>query len=95
MELLLSEFSTYDKKLNHPGKQKRAVYQTEIGKYDDSDYPHDDIYDSGYEAYHVDTHILDIMVNTTFTNCFGNNDKFDKGQAPFLPRDEWDKLTQE
>jgi hypothetical protein len=30
MELLLSACSTYDKKLSLPGKQKRAVYQTEL-----------------------------------------------------------------
>jgi hypothetical protein len=61
MELLLPACSTYDKKLNLPGKQKRAVYQTEIDKYDDTEYPHDDIYDSGFKAYHVDTDILEIM----------------------------------
>jgi hypothetical protein len=73
MELLLLACSTYDKNLNLPGKQKRAVYQTEIDKYDDSDYPHDDIYDSGYKAYHVHTDISVILVNNTNTNLFGNN----------------------
>jgi hypothetical protein len=73
MELLLLACSTYDKKLNHPGKQKHAVYQTEIDNYDDTEYPHDDIFDSGYKAYHVDTDILAIMVINTITNRFGNN----------------------
>jgi hypothetical protein len=95
MKLLLSACSTYDKKSNLPGKQKRAVYQTQIDNYDDTDYPHDDIYDSGYEAYHVDTDISEILVNTTNTNRFGNNGKSDKAQATFLPRDEWNKLRQE
>jgi hypothetical protein len=47
MELLLLACSNYDKKVYLPGKQKRAVYLTEIGNnYDDTDYPHDDINDS-------------------------------------------------
>jgi hypothetical protein len=94
MELLLSARLTYDK-INLPCKQKRAVYQTEIDNYDDTDYLHDDIYDSGYEAYHVGTDISEILVNNTNTNRFGNNGKSDKAQATFLPRDEWNKLTQE
>jgi hypothetical protein len=88
MELLSSACSTYDKKLNLPGKQKRAVYQTEIDNYGDTDYPHDDIYDSGYKTYHVDTDISEILVYNTNTNRFGNNGKLDKAQATFLPRDE-------
>jgi hypothetical protein len=95
IELLLLACSTYDKKLNLSGKQKRAAYQTKIGNYDETECPHDDIYDSGYKAYHVDTDILDMLVNNTNTNCFGSNGKFDKAQATFLPRDEWDTLTQE
>jgi hypothetical protein len=55
----------------------------------------DEIYDSGYKAYHVNTDISEILVNNTNTNCFGNNGKLDKAQATFLPRDEWSKLTQE
>jgi hypothetical protein len=95
MELLLLACSTYDKKLNLPGKQNRAVYQTKINKYDDTDYLHDYIYESGYKAYHVNTDISKILVKRTNTNCFGNNGKSDKAQERFLPRDEWNKLTQE
>jgi hypothetical protein len=95
MVLFLVACSTYVKKLKLPGKQKHAVYQTEIGNYNDTDYPHDNIYDSGYKAYHVDTEISEIMLNNSNMNCFGNNGKFDKAQASFLPRDEWYKLTQE
>jgi hypothetical protein len=58
MELLLLSCLPYDKQLNLYGKQKRAELQTEIDNYDDTEYPHDDIYDSGYKAYHVDTDIL-------------------------------------
>jgi hypothetical protein len=64
-----------------------------IDNYDDTDYPHDDIYDSGYKAYHVDTDISEILVNNTNTNRFGYNGKLDKAQAIFLPKDEWNKLT--
>jgi hypothetical protein len=95
MELMLLACSTYDKKLNLTGKQRRAVYQSEIENYDDTDYPHDDIYDSGYEPYQVNTDISEIPGNNTNTNCFGNNGKSDKAQATFLPRDDWNKLTQE
>jgi hypothetical protein len=49
------------------------VYQTEVDKYDDTDYPLDDIYDSVYEAYYIDTDILQILVNITNTNCSKNN----------------------
>jgi hypothetical protein len=95
IEQLLSVCSTYDKKLNLPGKQKCAVYQTEIDNYDATDYPHDDINDSGYKAYYVDTDISEIIVNNTNTNNFGNTGKYDKAQATLLPTDKWNKLTQE
>jgi hypothetical protein len=78
MKLLLLACSTYDKKLKLPGKEKSAVYQTEIGNYDDT---HDDIYDSGHNVYHVDTDILDILLKNINTNGFGNNVKFDKARA--------------
>jgi hypothetical protein len=94
MEILMSACSTYVNNLNLPGKQKRAVYQTETGDYDATDYPHDDFYDSGYNAHHVDTDILETLVNNNKTNYFGNNCKSDKAQEKFLPRDQWDKLTQ-
>jgi hypothetical protein len=46
-------------------------------------------------VYHIDTDILAVMVNNNNTNCYGNNGKFDKAQATFLPSDEWERLTQE
>jgi hypothetical protein len=95
MELLLLARSSYGKKWNFPGKQKRAVYHTKIDNYDDKDYPLGDIHDSGYKAYHVDREILEILVNNTITNHFGNSGKSDKAKATFLPRDEWNKLTHE
>jgi hypothetical protein len=57
--------------------------------YDDTNYPHDDIYDSGYKAYHVNTDMSEILVSNTNTNRFGDNGISDKAQATFLPRDEW------
>jgi hypothetical protein len=68
MDPLLLACSTYDNKLNSPGKQKRAVYQTKIDNYQDTDYPHDDIYDSGHEVYHVDTDTSEILINNTNSN---------------------------
>jgi hypothetical protein len=53
MELLLSACSTYDKQLCLPGTQKREFYQTEIDKHDNTDYPFDDTYDRGYQAYWI------------------------------------------
>jgi hypothetical protein len=73
-------------------RDAQSIYQ-EFGNYDDTYYSHDDIHDSGYEAYHVDTDILHILMNNTNTNCFGSSGKFDEAQATFLPRDEWNKLT--
>jgi hypothetical protein len=94
MLILLSACSTYDKNSNLLGKQKHEVYQTNFYNYACTDYPHDDIYDSGYEAYHIATDILDILVNNTNTNSSGIN-KLDKAQETLSPSDEWDKLTQE
>jgi hypothetical protein len=95
MELLLSACSPYDKKLRLPGKQKRAVYQTEIDKHDNTDYPFDDTYDGGYEAYCADMDILEIMANVGNINRYGSTSNLGKTHLIFLPRNEWDKLTQE
>jgi hypothetical protein len=95
MELLLLACSTYDKKLSLPGKHKRAVYQTKIDKHDSTDYPFDDTYDGGYEAYRVNTDISEIMANVSDTNRYGITSNIGKTQSTFLPRNEWDKLSQE
>jgi hypothetical protein len=68
MEQLLLACSTYDKKLSLTGKQKRAVYQTEIDKYDSTDYPFDDTYDGGYEVTNRTTNQTAIWVLTQ--NCY-------------------------
>ena len=90
MELLLSACSTYDKKTTLPGKQKRAVYASAIVS-DDIDDPQD----GEYKVFQVDTDISDIMAYATDTNRFGNNRNGSKPTSSFLPREEWDKLTQE
>jgi hypothetical protein len=56
-------------------KQKRAVYQTEIGNSDDTDYPQDEMYDSRNKAYHVEKDVSDILVNNSNSNCSDNNGK--------------------
>ena len=93
MELLLSACSTYDKKMTLPGKQKRAVYTSEYVQ----DYGVEDDKGGEYEVFNVDTDISDVLVNYTSTNRFGNQSS--KGgtnyKSNFLPREEWDKLTQE
>jgi hypothetical protein len=86
MDLLLSACSTFDKKINLPGKQKRAVYTTTV---DTDPYTYHDG-DEGYAVYNIDTDISDmVMVNSTNTSGDGQN------TSSFLPRDEWEKLTQE
>jgi hypothetical protein len=94
MELLLFACSTYDKKLSLPGKQKRTAYQTEIDKHDNTDYPFYDTYNGGHEAYPVDTDILGIMANVSDTNRYHSTSNLGKTQSTFLPRNEWDKLSQ-
>jgi hypothetical protein len=94
MELLLSACSTYDKKITLPGKQKRAVYTTMISE-DDQDPYYDTTHDEGYAVYNIDTDISDIMVNATSTSRFGSNTSYGKETSTFLPREEWNKLTQE
>ena len=88
LELLLSACSTYDKKITLPGKQKRAVYTTTVET--DPDQHYDGYNDEGYAVYNIDTDISDIMmVNSTNFTSDGQS------TSSCLPRDEWDKLTQE
>jgi len=100
LELLLSACSEYDKKITLPGKQKRAVYATSIVDDDIDPYSYEGSNDGEYEVINVDTDVHDIMVHATDTNRFGNN-RFGSKTAPgnqqtkFLPREEWNKLTQE
>jgi hypothetical protein len=96
MELLLSACSTYDKKITLPGKQKRAVYSTAIS-IDDGHISVDDTLNGEYAVFTVDTDVSDIMVNATNSNRFGNRRATNNGKpkSNFLPRDEWNKLTQE
>jgi len=96
MELLLSACSTYDKKTSLPGKQKRAVYASEyVQDYDIPFTPENS--DGDYKVFNVDTDISDVLINYSNTNRFGNQvtKGGDKRKSNFLPRDEWNKLTQE
>jgi hypothetical protein len=94
LELLLSACSTYDKKITLPGKQKRAVY-TATSSNDDGSYPYDDIKDGEYNVFQVDTDISDIMAFNTSMKRFDNKKNTGKPSYNFLPRDEWNKMTQE
>ena len=97
MELLLSACSTYDKKIMLPGKQKRAVYASAISDGGD-DYPYADSPNEEHEVFQVDTDINDIMVHATNTSRFGKLKATASGkpkQSNFLPREEWNKLTQD
>jgi hypothetical protein len=94
MELLLSACSPYDKKITLPGKQKRAVYTATISE-DESEGYYNVGQDDGYAAYSNDTDVSDIMVNTTNTSRFGNTSINSNSNSTFLPRDEWNKSTQE
>jgi hypothetical protein len=91
MELLLSACSTYDKKITLPGKQKRAAYATETSR-DYLTYPFDDTTDGEYEVFQVDNAIDDIMSFTTNTSKGGYQGK---PNSNFIPRDEWNKLSQD
>ncbi|MFA9289401.1 MAG: reverse transcriptase domain-containing protein, partial [Weeksellaceae bacterium] len=91
MELLLSACSTFDKKITLPGKQKRAVYTTTVET--DPDMYQSGNNDEGYAVYNIDTDISDIMmVNSTNTSSDGQSTS---SALSRVPRDEWDKLTQE
>ena len=85
MELLLSACSTYNKRIALPGKQKRAVYASEF----DSD---KNI--GNYEAYRVDTNVVDIMANATDTNRSGSRQYYGNKKT-FVPWDQWIKLSRE
>jgi hypothetical protein len=83
MELLLSACSVYDKKVVLPGKSKRAVYASMIDADDVDVREHDDGNDNAYAMYNVDTDVSEIMVNAGMQ------------KSSFLPRDEWNKLSDE
>ena len=80
IELLLSACSTYDKKIVLPGKNKRAVYASNFDNVDVRE--HDDRNDA-YEMYNVDTDVSDIMVNAG------------EQKSSYIPREEWNKLSDE
>ena len=89
LELLLSGCSTYDKLHATPRTGQRNVYAANIE-------PDENYYDAvdNYTFGIADTDVTDILAyttNTRFQSSSGNrNDK-----SPFLPREEWLKLTPE
>jgi Reverse transcriptase (RNA-dependent DNA polymerase) len=92
LELLLSACSTYDRKLGTPGKQKRAVYATVVDDFATDPYTGDG--NGEYEVFQVDTDISDIMAYNTNTNRFGSNSNINDVKTKYLPREEWNKLSQ-
>ena len=82
IELLLSACSTYDKKIVLPGKTKRAVYASITDVDNVGGREHADRNDA-YEMYNVDTDVSDIMVNAG------------EQKSSFIPREEWNKLSDE
>jgi hypothetical protein len=94
MELLLSACSTYDKKITLPGKQKHAVYATEAYG-DDDGYPSGYPSNGEYEVFNVDTDIDHITAFATGTRRFGSKPASGHPKSKFLPREEWNKMTQE
>jgi hypothetical protein len=88
MELLLSACSTYFKKLTLPGKQRRAVYLSEIRNYHDTYDEPDGNGDVEYHAYRYDNDVSDIMINMSDVSRFINLSNGDTKQSVFIPRDE-------
>jgi hypothetical protein len=65
---LLSACSTHDKKIELPGKQKRAIYAMASDGGDD--YPYADNLNAEHEVFQVDADINDIIVHATNTSRF-------------------------
>ncbi len=93
LELLLLACSTYDKKIGTPGKQKRAVYATLLDDAGVDPLP-EDIHHGEYEVFKVDTDISDIMAYNANTNRFGMSNTDSNTKTKYLPREEWNKLSQ-
>ena len=91
----MSACSTYDKKVTLPKKHKRAVYAADTS-IDDVDYHFDDVPDGKYDVFQVDTEVADIMAFTTDTKRFGKQQQGGpKASSSRVPREEWNKMTQE
>jgi hypothetical protein len=82
LELLLSACSDYDKSHTHARPEPRNIYATNIAYEVDYDYPHDDT------SYSVGTDIMEIYTHPAHTTNPGST-------SPFIPREQWMKLTQE
>jgi hypothetical protein len=91
--LLLSACSTYDKNIGTPGKQKRAVYAALMEDTDTDPFPEDNR-GGGYEAFKVDTDITNIMAYNSNMNRTGPTRNDSEMKTKYLPREEWNKLSQ-
>ena len=88
LELLLSACSTYDKMHATPRSGQRNVYAASIEQ-------DDDFYDAQDGLiFGVDTDVTDIIACATDMRLQGNPSNRNK-ESPFIPRDEWLKLSPE
>ena len=95
LELLLSACSTYDKKIGTPGKQKRAVYAALVDETDNDPLLNDTNHGGEYGVFQVDTDISDILAYNTNMNRSGASRNDMQTKTKYLPREEWNKLTQD
>jgi hypothetical protein len=98
--LLLEACSTFDKKRELPGRQRRAVYTATTTDRDpgyscDQYYPYEYLGNGPYEAYQVDTDISDIMAHASESKRFGNRSGSGNAKSSRIPYPEWIKMTQE
>ena len=93
MELLLLACSTYDRKLTLPGKQKRTAYASMIPEDNVGLTDGGDIFGE-CEAHQIDTDVSEIMAHVTDSNRSSNN-VIGQQKRHFIPRDSWNKLSQE
>lgn len=88
LELLLSACSTYDKMHATPRTAQRNVYAANFE-------PDDNLYDTNdHHTFGIDTDVTDILAYTTNTRFQGPSGNRND-QSPYLPREEWLKLTPE
>jgi hypothetical protein len=94
VDLLLEACSTFDKRWELPGRQKRALYSSLFSD-NDLAYPYDHSYDGQYEAYQVDTDISEIMAYASKVNKISNRPGMSNQASNRVPYADWIQMTQE
>jgi hypothetical protein len=72
LEILLSAYSTYDKNIGVPVKQKRAVYETMLDEVN-IDESRNDRDNDRFEVFKVHTDVTDILLYKSNVNRFGSS----------------------